>query len=64
MVASCVPPTGDLAHTPGMYPDWESNQQFFSSQDGTQSTELHQPGLKLFLIFFIVSFVEFLIFEV
>ena len=27
VVASCVPPTGDLAHSPGMCPDWESNQR-------------------------------------
>ena len=26
VVASQVPPTGDLAHKPGMCPDWESNQ--------------------------------------
>ena len=26
MVASPVPPTGDLARNPGMCPDWESNQ--------------------------------------
>ena len=25
-------------------PDWESNQQPFGSQSGTQSTEPHQPG--------------------
>ena len=24
-VASCTPPTGDLARNPGMCPDWESN---------------------------------------
>ena len=24
-VASCTPQTGDLAHNPGMCPDWESN---------------------------------------
>ena len=23
VVASCVPPTEDLAHNPGMSPDWE-----------------------------------------
>ena len=23
VVASCAPPTGDLAHNPGMCPDWE-----------------------------------------
>ena len=26
VVACCVPTVGDLAHNPGMYPDWESNQ--------------------------------------
>ena len=26
LLASCAPPTGDLAHNPGMYPGWESNQ--------------------------------------
>ena len=26
VVASWVSPTGDLAHNPGMCPDWESNQ--------------------------------------
>ena len=25
VVASCTPPTGDLAHNPGMCPDWESD---------------------------------------
>ena len=30
-VASCMPPTGDLAHDPGMCPDWELNPQPFSS---------------------------------
>ena len=44
VVASCVPPTGDLAHNPGLCPDWESNRRPFNSQVGTQSTEPHQPG--------------------
>ena len=26
VVASCAPPTGDLACNPGICPDWESNQ--------------------------------------
>ena len=26
VVASCIPPTGDLAHNPGMCPDWKQNQ--------------------------------------
>ena len=32
VVASHVPSTGDLAHNPGMCPDWELNQQPFGSQ--------------------------------
>ena len=41
-----LPLAHNLAHNPGMCPDWESNQQPFGSQAGTQSTEPHQPGLK------------------
>ena len=40
-----MPPTGDLAHNPGMGPDWESNQWPFGLQASTQPTEPHQPGL-------------------
>ena len=32
-------------HSPGMCPDWESNQRPFGSQASAQSTEPHQPGL-------------------
>ena len=46
VVASRVSPTGDLAHNPGMCPDWEWNQRPSGLQAGTQSTEPHQPGLK------------------
>ena len=45
LVASLTPPSGDLACNPSMCPDWESNQQPFNPQAGTQSTEPHQPGL-------------------
>ena len=34
----------DLAHNPGMCPDWESNQWPLASLVGAQSTESHQPG--------------------
>ena len=44
VVASHAPPTRELAHSPGMCPEWESYQQPFSSQASTQSTEPHQPG--------------------
>ena len=40
------PPTRDLAHNPGMCPDWESNLQPFGLQTCAQSTELYQPGLS------------------
>ena len=53
--AACLPSTGDLAHNPGMWPDWESNQQTFGSQACTQSTEPHQPGLQM-TIFIQLSF--------
>ena len=43
-----MPPAGDLAHNPGMCPDWESIQRPFSSQASTQSTELNQLGLRYF----------------
>ena len=39
VVASCTPPTGDLAGNPGMWPDCESNPPPLGSQAGTQSTE-------------------------
>ena len=32
VVASCAPPIGDPACSPGMCPDWESNWQPFGSQ--------------------------------
>ena len=47
VVAFHMPPTRELAHSPGMCPDWESNQWPFGSQADTQSTEPHQPGMKL-----------------
>ena len=40
-VAFRMPPTGDLAHHPGMCSDWESNQRPFGLQASTQSTEPH-----------------------
>ena len=45
VVASCTPPTGDLACNLGICPDWESNRRPFGLQASTQSTEPHQPGL-------------------
>ena len=38
------PLLGNLAHNPGMCPDWESNLPPFGSQATSQSTEPHQPG--------------------
>ena len=49
VVAFHAPPTGDLARNPGMCPDWDSNQQPFSSQSSTQSAKPYQPGPLLFL---------------
>ena len=44
VVASRASPTGDLARTPGMCPDWEWNRRPFDLQAGTQSTEPQQLG--------------------
>ena len=55
VVASYMPPTGDLAHNPSMGPDWELNLRPFGSQAGTQSIELPQPGHN-HLYFFGVSY--------
>ena len=44
VVASHVPPTGDLARNPGMCLVGESNQRPFGSQASIQSTEPHLPG--------------------
>ena len=50
VVASHMPSTGDLAHSPSMCPGWESRQPPFHSQAGTQSTEPHQPGQLIFYL--------------
>ena len=50
MVASHAPPTGDLAHNPGMCPDWEWN---LALQADTQSAETHQPGHIYSNLFFL-----------
>ena len=50
VVASHAPSTGDLAHNPGMGPDWKLNQRHFGSQASTQSTKPHQPGLFFLLL--------------
>ena len=47
VVAPHAPITGNLAHNPGMCPDWELNRQPFGLQGGIQSTEPHQPGAAL-----------------
>ena len=46
VVASLAPSAGDLARTPGMCPDWESNWQSFTLLAFAQSTEPHQSGLE------------------
>ena len=49
-----LPLTGDLAHSPGMCPDWESSQRPFGSQEGAQSTEPRQPGLFLMILYILL----------
>ena len=50
VVASCAPPTGDLACNPGMYPDWELNWQPLGLQSSAQSTEPQQSGTCIILL--------------
>ena len=59
VVAFHAPPAGDLACNPDMGPDWESNQRPLASQAGTQSTEPHQPGLKILKMLVIFISAEF-----
>ena len=48
VVASHTPPTGDLASNPGKCPRLGIELATVGSQAGTQSSELHQPGLYLY----------------
>ena len=50
VVASHSSPTGDLAHHPGMYPDWESNRQHFDSQPTLSSLSYTSQGIAGVLI--------------
>ena len=45
VLSSHTSPTGDLAHSWGMCPDWEMNRQPFGLQAGVHSTGPHQLGL-------------------
>ena len=47
---SYTPHTGDLAHNPGMCPDWELNRPPFGLQAGIQFTEPYQPGLVIIFL--------------
>ena len=60
MAAPRASPTGDLAHNPGMCPDWELNQQPFGLQANDQSTEPYHPGLEYVLMqcIFLLCFVS------
>ena len=49
VVATHMPPTGNLAHNPGMCPRLGIELMTFGSLAGTQSTEPYQPGLPLLL---------------
>ena len=43
-------PTGDLAHNPGLSPDWESNWWPFGLQARAQSTELQPARAQEFFL--------------
>ena len=60
LIASCLPPIGDLACNLGMCPDWELNRWPFGLLAGAQSTESHQPEVNnkknFFLNVYVYSF--------
>ena len=55
VVASRAPPTGGLAHNPGLCSYWESNRQPFGLLAGAQSTEPYQPGPILLLNIYVLG---------
>ena len=50
LVAFHMPPTGNLAHNPGMCPDQELNQRPFILWDDAQLAEPHWSGRKHFFL--------------
>ena len=50
VVASHMAPTGDLAHNPGMCPDWESNRQPFGSQPTLNPLSYASQGTTIIFI--------------
>ena len=60
LVASCTPPTGDLAPNPGMCPSQEWNQWPFTLQAGSHSTEPYHQGQDLY--FFRVKYRNLILF--
>ena len=57
MVASCTPPTGDLARNPGMCPDWESNSDPLVHRPVINPLGLTSQGKT---IFFLIYFLKLL----
>ena len=58
LVDSCTPSTGDLALNPGMCPDWESNQQCFGSQAGTQPMSHTSQGYTWISYMYLIYYVN------
>ena len=56
VVASHVAPIGDLAHNPGMCPDWESNWRPFGSQPALNPPSYTSQGPNLVFIFLLLFF--------
>ena len=57
VVASCAPPTGDLARNPGMSPDCELNQRPFGLQARAQSRAAPARALPSFKILIVSSII-------
>ena len=61
-IASGTSPTGELACSSGVCPDWEWNQQTFGLQDDAQPTEPHWSG-SYFILSGIKDFIVSELFE-
>ena len=53
LVGSHTPPTGDLTHNPGMYPDWESNQWVFGSKRTLNPLSHTSQGIEMVIVLII-----------
>ena len=59
VIASCTPPTGDLALNPGMCPDWESNWRPLVCRTALNPLSHTRQGLSLYFYWHITRATKF-----